>query len=84
MENLNTTGTRWEVGDRAWLGEHRVKIRGFFPKKHYALSRCWVEDLNTPRKEVLAVDELQLMAPEQHRKLKEVIKHERKKAKRDA
>lgn len=84
MQFLNTTGERWEVGDKAWLGEHRVKILGFFPTEHYALSRCWVEDLSTPRKEVLAIDEIQLITPAQHRRLKEEVKQERKKAKKNA
>jgi hypothetical protein len=57
----------FQVGEPAYLGEHRVRVLGRYRLVGSELQRVWVSDLDTSGEETIAIDEDELLTPAEYR-----------------
>jgi len=73
----------FQVGEPAYLGEHRVRILGRYRIVGSEQQRVWLTDLNTSGEETVAVDETELQSVDEWR-LAQLQAKARREARREA
>ena len=73
----------FQVGEPAYLGEHRVRILGRYRIVGSEQQRVWLTDLDTSGEETVAVDETELQSVDEWR-LAQLQAKARREARREA